>query len=153
MQPHFIKKKKDYQGILGQERLIESISHLIGFNPNIGSPFLFRECWKFNLLTEKWTKVFTADTDNMPEELVSNALEIRSDVLLVFGGTGYQFGDKRSNRCSILHPYASPRYIDSIETSGNAPDPQYGQAMAVLGKYLYVIGGTTGYEYTCDIYR
>lgn len=114
---------------------------------------MFRECWKFNLLTKRWSKVFNAETENMPEELVSNAVKFLGETLLVYGGTGYQFGEKRSNKCSLLYPYASPKSIESVETTGDGPDPQYGQAIAVLGSHLYVIGGTTGYEYTCDIYR
>lgn len=126
---------------------------MAGFNPHIMSPFLFRECWKFNLITKRWSKVFNEETDGMPEELVSNAVKVIGDMMLVFGGTGYQFGEKRSNKCSLLHPYASPRYIEPLDTSGDGPDPLYGQAITVIGKYLYVVGGTSGYEYTSDIYR
>lgn len=89
----------------------------------------------------------------MPEELVSNAIKILDDTLLVYGGTGYQFGEKRSNKCSLLYPYSTPRNIEAIDAIGDGPDPQYGQAITVLDNCLYVIGGTTGYHYTCDIYR
>lgn len=89
----------------------------------------------------------------MPEELISNAVATRNDVVLVYGGTGYPFGEKNSNKCSILYPYAMPKQINIVETSGEKPDPQYGQAIMLHGGYLYVIGGTSGHEYTCDIYR
>jgi len=29
----------------------------------------------------------------------------------------------------------------------------FGQALVCHGSYLYTVGGTTGYEYTCDIHR
>lgn len=89
----------------------------------------------------------------MPEELISNAVAIRDDVMLVYGGTGFPFGEKSSNKCSLLYPYAMPKQICLVETSGDKPEPQYGQAIALHDRYLYVIGGTTGHEYTCDIYR
>lgn len=89
----------------------------------------------------------------MPDELISNAVAIRDDVMLVYGGTGYPFGQKSSNKCSLLYPYARPKQISLIETSGDKPEPQYGQAIMLYDRYLYVIGGTTGYEYTCDIFR
>lgn len=73
--------------------------------------------------------------------------------LQVFGGTAYEFGVKRSNKCYLFYPYASPKNIKLLETSGDKPEPQYGQALIVRDKYLYVCGGTTGHEYTCDIYR
>lgn len=124
-----------------------------GFNPEIQSPYLFQEFWKFNLLTQRWSRVFNANTGNMPEELISNAVAIRDDVMLVYGGTGFPFGEKSSNKCSLLYPYAMPKQICLVETSGDKPEPQYGQAIVVHDRYLYVIGGTTGHEYTCDIYR
>lgn len=54
-----------------------------GFNPHIASPYLFKEMWKFNLLTQRWSTVFTAESENMPEELVSNAVAIKDDIMLV----------------------------------------------------------------------
>lgn len=40
-----------------------------------------------------------------------------------------------------------------IDTTGQHPLPQYGQALVYHNKYLYTIGGTTGFHYTCDIHR
>lgn len=38
----------------------------------------------------------------------------------------------------------------TIETTGEAPTPQYGQAVVLDGttRSFYVIGGTTGYDYS-----
>lgn len=52
-----------------------------------------------------------------------------------------------------MRPYASPREISLLETTGDKPDPLYGQAILLRDNYLYVIGGTTGHEFLCDIYR
>lgn len=43
--------------------------------------------------------------------------------------------------------------MHEISTTGEHPLPQYGQALVCEGGYLYTIGGTTGYDYTCDIHR
>lgn len=40
-----------------------------------------------------------------------------------------------------------------VTTTGQPPTPQYGQALIYSNGYLYAIGGTTGFEYTCDIHR
>lgn len=40
-----------------------------------------------------------------------------------------------------------------VVTTGSQPNPQYGQALVYYNGYLYTIGGTTGYTYTCDIHR
>lgn len=40
-----------------------------------------------------------------------------------------------------------------VTTEGNAPLAQYGQALVYHNDYLYTIGGTTGFTYTCDIHR
>lgn len=40
-----------------------------------------------------------------------------------------------------------------VKTDGQEPLPQYGQALVYHHGYLYTIGGTTGFAYTCDIHR
>lgn len=40
-----------------------------------------------------------------------------------------------------------------VTTTGQPPPPQYGQALVYSNGYLYAVGGTTGFEYTCDIHR
>lgn len=40
-----------------------------------------------------------------------------------------------------------------VNTAGQQPLPQYGQALVYHNGFLYTIGGTTGYEYTCDVHR
>lgn len=71
----------------------------------------------------------------------------------IFGGTGYPFGEKRSNKTYLMWPYSWQRQISLLETTGDLPEPVYGQAILLRDNYLYVIGGTTGHEFTCDIYR
>lgn len=46
-----------------------------------------------------------------------------------------------------------PKAIMELETTGDKPHPQYGQSILVRGPFIYAIGGTTGFDYTCDIHR
>lgn len=71
----------------------------------------------------------------------------------MFGGTGYPFGTQCSNKCYLFLPYSTPKQITLLKVVGDKPDAQYGQAIMLRDKYLYVVGGTTGFEYSCDIYR
>lgn len=40
-----------------------------------------------------------------------------------------------------------------VKTGGVAPEELYGQAILNHGTYIYVIGGTTGFAYSCDVHR
>lgn len=50
-------------------------------------------------------------------------------------------------------PYGS-REIERIHlTRGDKPDELYGQAILLRDHFLYVIGGTSGHVFLCDIHR
>lgn len=72
-----------------------------GFNPNIGGErargaqrtmYLFQELWKFDLFTKKWNIVYSPSIEGMPEELASNAVILRNNMLIV----------KRHSLCFIM---------------------------------------------------
>ncbi|CAK9821890.1 Kelch domain-containing protein 10 homolog [Anthophora retusa] len=44
-------------------------------------------------------------------------------------------------------------HLMRLPAKGNLPEPLYGQALIYHEFCLYTVGGTTGYEYTCDIYK
>lgn len=71
----------------------------------------------------------------------------------IYGGTGYPFGETCSNKTFIYQPYKSPKIIEKLSSTGDMPIPQYGQSMLVRGPHIYVVGGTTGFEYSCDVHR
>lgn len=72
----------------------------------------------------------------------------------IYGGTGFPFGSSCSNSVHVIFPYHQPSpTVRKLETSGSAPPPLYGQSILVFDGHLYVVGGTTGYDYTCDIHR
>lgn len=43
--------------------------------------------------------------------------------------------------------------FEELEVSGDVPLPLYGQGVVMDGKYIYSIGGTSGYEYEMDVHR
>ncbi|XP_078045183.1 scruin like at the midline [Augochlora pura] len=110
---------------------------------------LFKELWKFNLVSQQWSRL--QGQDSMPNELASNAVILIRNNLIIYGGTSVPFGSSCSN--SLYFGDLKSGEIFEFPSSGDLPDPQYGQAIIGHGPYLYTVGGTTGYEYTCDIHR
>ncbi|CAK8689337.1 kelch domain-containing protein 10-like [Clavelina lepadiformis] len=110
---------------------------------------LFRELWEYNISTNKW-KLHKKD-ENMPHELASHSAISNGSCMVIFGGTGVPFGEKTSNQLSACQLKTGKWNV--IECSGVKPDKIYGQAMVFIGQYLYIYGGTTGYEYNTDLHR
>lgn len=112
---------------------------------------LFKELWKYNISTKTWKKLVV---ENMPDILASNAVVLSGSMLLVFGGTGIPFGANCSKDLYICNlKNQNQLEFTLVQTTGDCPPPQYGQAIVLLNQYLYTVGGTTGFEYTCDIHR
>lgn len=112
---------------------------------------LFKELWKYNISTRTWIKL---NVDDIPNILASNAVLLSGQLLIVYGGTGVPFGANCSNDLFICDLRKDNNLkFNLVAASGNCPPPQYGQAIVLINNYLYTIGGTTGYEYTCDIHR
>ncbi|KAH8297428.1 hypothetical protein KR044_011709 [Drosophila immigrans] len=145
-------------------RIIASKSHLYslgGYNPRSaltaarrGRCLLFQELWSYNFATNSWKLELNADNaSNMPTELASNALAIHNDVLISHGGTGYPFGESCSNDCYIYRTSDERSGVERLKVSGDLPTAQYGPGIVIHKHYLYTIGGTTGFDYSCDVYR
>nr|XP_016941110.1 kelch domain-containing protein 10 homolog [Drosophila suzukii] len=147
-------------------RIIASNSHLYslgGYNPRSalaasrhGRCLLFQELWSYNFATRTWKLELNADNaSNMPVELASNALTIHNNVLISHGGTGFPFGESCSNDCYV---YCTPSAgattgVQRLKVRGDLPTAQYGPGIVIHKHFLYTIGGTTGFDYTCDVYR
>lgn len=43
--------------------------------------------------------------------------------------------------------------VERLKVSGDLPTAQYGPGIVIHKHYLYTIGGTTGFDYSCDVYR
>ncbi|KAG8300997.1 Kelch domain-containing protein 10 [Homalodisca vitripennis] len=112
---------------------------------------LFKELWKYNISTGSWKKL---DVEDIPDILASNAVLLSGRVLMVYGGTGVPFGANCSKDLYICDlSKENPFKFTLISALGNCPQPQYGQAIVLKNNYLYTVGGTTGFEYTCDVHR
>ncbi|XP_068143978.1 kelch domain-containing protein 10 homolog [Drosophila tropicalis] len=146
-------------------RIIASNSHLYslgGYNPRSASVavrrnrcLLFQELWSYNFATNRWKLELNEEcANNMPVELASNALTIHNNVLISHGGTGYPFGESCSNDCYV---YCAGNTgisgVERLKVTGDLPTAQYGPGIVIHKHYLYTIGGTTGFDYTCDVYR
>ncbi|XP_055607605.1 kelch domain-containing protein 10 homolog [Uranotaenia lowii] len=126
-----------------------------GFNPvndEDESSCLFQELWKFNMITKEWTLLMGA-SDDLPHELASNAMAMHGDNLIIFGGTGYPFGLQCSNRLYVYQSRKKSKEVTEVEVRGDLPPAQYGQAILYHDGHLYTIGGTEGFDYTCDVFR
>lgn len=110
---------------------------------------LFKELWRYNLVSEQWKRL--PGQESIPNELASNAMILCGGTLMVYGGTGVPFGERCSNQLYVCDVKNGMMKI--VPALGELPEPQYGQALVCYDPYLYTVGGTTGYEYTCDIHR
>lgn len=134
-----------------------------GYNPHIQSNEgsndqvwvdsypLFQELWRFNFASRKW--LLYSSQRSLPRELASNAVLRKGNTLMVYGGTGSPFGYRCSNKLFISRLNEDAGDMFEVKTDGQEPIPQYGQALVYHHGYLYTIGGTTGFAYTCDIHR
>lgn len=141
----------------------ENLYSFGGYNPGIpdddpemsidpnwtASKPLFKEIWKFNFVTRRWKRLPTHR--DMPNEVASSAVILKERTLIVYGGTGVPFGHTCSNRLHVCDLRNGE--MRQLPSRGLHPEPHYGQAMVSCGPYLYSVGGTTGFDYTCDIHR
>ncbi|XP_071082314.1 kelch domain-containing protein 10-like [Haliotis cracherodii] len=110
---------------------------------------LFKELWQFNFVSRKWRKLNT--TGHMPLELASHAAVRDNNKLLAYGGTGVPFGEASSNDLHVCG--LTSHKWQHFKCTGQHPEKKYGHAMLLIGRYLYVCGGTTGFVYNMDVHR
>lgn len=153
-----------------------SIYSFGGYNPEIEDDrTLFGELWRFDLLSYRWTQELGPKDAGMPNELASMTMCASGNYILVrgarerfnyqsfiyilsfpfqiYGGSGLPFGHRNSNRLHICDTTKQPPTLREVETSGEKPLEMYGQAMIIHEDFLYVVGGTTGFDYYCDLHR
>ncbi|XP_055838665.1 kelch domain-containing protein 10 homolog [Episyrphus balteatus] len=157
-----LQKSEEFPVSRSGHRIIASDGHLYslgGYNPRSaraaarhGRCLLFQELWSYNFATKKWNLLMDSQTRNMPQELASNALAIHNNLLISHGGTGYPFGECCSNDCHIFVT-GQHRRVFRLTVEGDLPTAQYGPGIVIHDDYLYTIGGTTGFDYSCDVYR
>ncbi|CAH0391557.1 unnamed protein product [Bemisia tabaci] len=132
-----------------------------GYNPNIGTNVhpewtpdrpLFRELWRYNILTHRWKKL---PVQNIPRILASSSVVLSGTVLFVFGGTGAPFGEECSRDLYVCNLAQKDEELSFqvVPTTGDLPEPLYGQGVLLDQNYLYTVGGTSGYIFSNEIYR
>ncbi|XP_011307343.1 kelch domain-containing protein 10 homolog [Fopius arisanus] len=112
---------------------------------------LFKELWRFNLSTKKWQRY--PGQIYLPIELASTAVLLFRHKLIFYGGTAVPFGESCSNKLYVCDLEGLDGSVCQLPAVGSLPDPQYGQALVKTKNFIYTVGGTTGYEYTCDVHR
>ncbi|CAM1328959.1 KLHDC10 (predicted) [Pycnogonum litorale] len=110
---------------------------------------LFKELWKFNIPMKTWIKQVTAGDE--PYELASHCAVLLNNQMLIYGGTGVPFGSSSSNKLTICNLKTMEWHL--VPTHGESPEQRYGQAVAVHKDKFYVVGGTTGFEYSIDVHQ
>ncbi|KAL0270795.1 UNVERIFIED_CONTAM: hypothetical protein PYX00_008088 [Menopon gallinae] len=158
LKPHIPRNTQIPRGRSGH-RIVSDNSCMYsfgGFNPFVeggdenDDRKLFKEIWKFNIAKGKWKRM-NCYSSSLPRQLASNCVLMKGNWMIVHGGTGLPFGSLNTNKTYITDLKNDTR-LKLLPTLGNPPIPQYGQAMVLIGHCLYVVGGTSGHEYSSDVH-
>lgn len=124
-----------------------------GFNqtgPENNGPKMFDELWRFNYALQRWTLEST--TGDQPQNILAShsMLLYSQNLVFVFGGTGFPFGQTVSNDLYIL----DLKHLQwrRIQFPNNPPARVYGASMILNNEHLYILCGTNGSIYNSDVY-
>ncbi|CAF0966121.1 unnamed protein product [Rotaria sordida] len=110
---------------------------------------MFQELWRYNFALRRWTLEKTTG-DGPTLTLASHSMCLFRNLLLVFGGTGFPFGQHVSNDLFVLDlkrlHWKRCRILDQ------QPEPVYGASMIVNDDHLYILCGTNSWSYNSDVY-
>ncbi|KAF2356629.1 Galactose oxidase/kelch beta-propeller [Trinorchestia longiramus] len=106
--------------------------------------------WHFNTTTGTWGRMYQCHM-RQSDGLVSFSCAVSGVSMFHLGGTGVPFGESSSNCLQVCDLLTGE--WERLETGGTKPLPSYGQAMVLDEDELYVVGGTTGYEYSMDVHK
>jgi len=116
---------------------------------------LFAELWKFNISTNRFTKLRT--TGEFPQQLASHSCEmLNDDTLISFGGTAVPFEEFSSNNlymCDLKTKHWTLLNPMCKEES-QFPTKKYGQALCLdeENSKIYTCGGTDGFSFCADLH-
>ncbi|CAF0943586.1 unnamed protein product [Didymodactylos carnosus] len=111
---------------------------------------MFRELWRYNFAMKRWTKEETAG-DGPSLTLASHAVCLHRNLMFVFGGTGFPFGQHGSNDLYTLN--LKQRIWKRHKLLKEPPGKVYGASMLIKDKYLYILCGTNSLQYNSDVYQ
>lgn len=117
---------------------------------------LFKELWRFDPIRKEWTLLETSGQH--PEQVASHAAVYLRNHLIIYGGTGYPFGQTSTNRifsCNLKTLEWSQLTPSNPPNCPDLPTEMYGQAIVAdaINDCLYVVGGTTGFTYSVDVHK
>uniref|UniRef100_A0A2P2I7Q2 Kelch domain-containing protein 10 n=2 Tax=Hirondellea gigas TaxID=1518452 RepID=A0A2P2I7Q2_9CRUS len=131
-----------------------------GYNPNITEKFanpywqltkpLFAELWEYNTRSKQWRELYQCQMGRN-HGLVSFGCVVSGHTMFHIGGTGLPFGE-----CSNNWFYACDLFTGAwrkLHTTGKKPLRSYGMGLVLDGNDLYVVGGTTGFQYNLDVHH
>ncbi|XP_050425313.1 kelch domain-containing protein 10-like isoform X3 [Adelges cooleyi] len=167
---HFTVLKKNHDPLLrplarSGHRVVCNDAYLFsygGFNPATSVrdatgtrlSSAMRELWKYCFDLGEWKRI---SCKNVPQELASSSVTLSGNIIIIYGGTGVPFGAFCSNRMYLGNLANEFKEIgmefEELQVSGEVPMPLYGQGVVMDSKYIYSIGGTSGYEYEMDVHR
>ncbi|CAF2578675.1 unnamed protein product [Rotaria sp. Silwood2] len=122
-----------------------------GYYPpgNLQQQCMFNELWRFNYALRQWTlETTTGDRPNLT--LASHSMYLYRNVVLVYGGTGFPFGQNVSNELFILD--LKRRHWTRCEFLNQQPEGVYGASMIVKNDHLYILCGTNRWNYNTNVY-
>ena len=138
---------------------------------------LYQELWRFNITTEKWSKL-PDDENGAPKECLSSTMLLWRRKIIVYGGTGYPFGEEKGNQIymyclktfkwfnlSEVTPNKSSDEISScvrsecccVDRIAPSPSPlaRYGHSMALseANGDIYIHSGTEGTNTLDELFK
>ena len=115
------------------------------YKPRVGGE-LKKEIWCYHTPTSSW-KLIDTDFNNFPSSAASCAVVSFGSKLIVFGGSGVNFGQTNSDELHILD--MKTLKWNKMNFSGNMIEGGFGHSISIGSdsKYLYLYGGCDGYHY------
>lgn len=112
---------------------------------------LFPQLWRFNFATRIWTLLKT--TGDVPSKTVAShcALLYGNNTLVVYGGTGFPFGDELTNALYTCN--LTTLVWKKHELVGDGPLGLYGSSIVIVDDFLYCLFGTNARVYCSNVYR
>ncbi|CAF0993449.1 unnamed protein product [Rotaria sordida] len=122
-----------------------------GYYPSTDSQqqCMFNELWRFNYALRQWT-LETTTGDGPDLTLASHSMCLYRQLIFVFGGTGFPFGQNVSNELYILD--LKRRHWKRCPLLNQQPEQVYGASMIVKNDHLYILCGTNRWSYNSNVY-
>ncbi|WAR26504.1 KLD10-like protein [Mya arenaria] len=116
---------------------------------------LLKEMLQYEMVTDTWRKLEMEG--EFPTGLASHVVFKLHRHILHTGGSGVPFGGSNSNAIYDFNldtlQWKCIVQEQDLSEEKEAAAPKYGQALAQIDNYMYIVGGTSGFTYDMDINR